>query len=497
MEIWGWEISRKSAPVSPVPLTPKVDGSSVITTGTATSAMAGYYGFSYDIDGEITNETQLVNRYREIASYPDCDTAIEHIVNDAVVVDQSKPPVSLNLDNLDYPKSVKDKIHKEFENILKVTNFNDNCHDIFKRWYIDGRSYYYVYVDPKSPKKGIQAFHYVDNSKIRPVRHITKDKKDTVDVVKDIEDFYIFNDNGLQNASQGIKLSSDSIIDVKSGLIDANSGRVISHLFKAIKPTNQLKMMEDAVVIYRITRAPERRVFYVDVGNMQTAKAEQYVQQIMAKFRNKLVYDPITGEVKDNRNYLSMMEDFWLPRREGGKATEIQTLPAGQGLDSIGDIEYFQKKLYQSLNVPRQRLSAENNFSLGRPTDTSREEVTFAKFVQRLRNNFNSFFKQLLRIQLIATGVIKASEWDTINYGIQIVYQHDNYFEELKRLEVFRENIEILGQVESYKGNYFSKDWIAKNVLKFTEDEWEKMKKEIKTETPQEDEAGEVDMNDL
>lgn len=481
-ELFGWSISRTKPMQTPSPVTPPITGASVVT---APTAAYGYYGYSYDLDGLISNQHQLINRYREIATYPDCDTAIEQIVNEAVIVDQSKPPVSLNVDNVKLSKGLKKKILAEFDNILKLTNFNENCHDIFKRWYIDGRSYFYVVIDEKHPTQGILDVKYIDNLKIREVQKITKENRDGIEVVTNVERYYIFNDNGLQNSTSCFKLSPDTIVDVKSGLVDANSGEVISFLFKAIKPVNQLRMMEDAMVIYRISRAPERRIFYVDVANLQPARAEQYVQDMMNKFRNKLVYDPVTGEIKNNRNYLSMMEDFWLPRREGGRSTEVQTLPGGNNMTSE-DVEWFQKKLYQSMNVPLQRLLPENGFSLGRSNEITREEILFSKFVQRLRNNFNTFFFQLLKLQLIAKRIIRADEWEELRSQLFVEYQHDNYFEELKRNEIFRDRMELAQQADGYKGVYFSKEYIAKNILQFTEPEWEKMKKEMAAEAEEE-----------
>lgn len=487
MELFGYQITKKSQPIPPTPVTPLVDGSSVINS----SRMSGYYGygFNFDIDGTVRNEVQMINRYREIATYPDCDAAIEQIVNEAVIVDQARAPVELNLDQLpeQYNDSIKDCIRTNFEKILSILDFNDNCHDIFKRWYIDGKLYYYVMVDSKAPQKGIVDIKYVDPRKIRKVVEYIRELEDGISVIKDIKEYYIFNDNGLDNAQQGIRVSTDSIIYVKSGLVDAASGEVISHLFKAIKPVNQLKMMEDALVIYRITRAPERRVFYVDVGNLPAQKAEQYVSNIMNKFRNKVVYDAETGEIKNNRNHVSMMEDFWLPRREGGKATEITTLPGGQALDSIADVQYFQNKLYQALNVPKQRLLPDNMFNLGTTAEITREEVLFAKFIQRLRNNFNTLFKEALRLQLICTRVLKASEWDKISNLIHFEYQHDNYFEELKRIEVWNERMSQLQNADSFKGTYFSREWIVKNVLQLGDEEWSEIKDQIATETAEEE----------
>lgn len=488
-EIFGYEISKKKdkAPQAAVvtPVTPRDDGASIVYSSDSGSygAAAGYYGYQFDLDGVVRNESQMINQYRTVACFPEVDGAIEAIVNDAVIIEQGRDPVSLNLDGL--PKQyhpLRDTIREHFDHVLNVLNFNDNCHDIFKRWYIDGRLYYYVMIDPKNPKKGIVDLKYIDPRKIRKVIEYQRENRNGIDVIVGQKSYYIFNDAGLQSAALGVKLSTDSIINVRSGLVDANTGEVISHLFKGIKPANQLKMMEDALVIYRITRAPERRVFYVDVGNLPGLKAEQYVNNVMNKFRNKVVYDAETGEVKNNRNYMSVCEDFFLPRREGGKATEIQTLPGGQSLNELADVEYFQKKLYQSLNVPRLRLLNDNVMSIGNPNEVTREELAFAKFIQRLRNRFNVLFKEALRIQLITTNCIRQSDWEKIRNCIYFEYQHDNYFEELKRIEVFNERMTQLQTADGFKGIYFSKEYIVRNILEMTQEEWEEIQQQMKQE---------------
>lgn len=488
-EIFGYEISKKKdkAPQAAVvtPVTPRDDGASIVYSSDSGSygAAAGYYGYQFDLDGVVRNESQMINQYRTVACFPEVDGAIEAIVSDAVIIEQGRDPVSLNLDGL--PKQyhpLRDTIREHFDHVLNVLNFNDNCHDIFKRWYIDGRLYYYVMIDPKNPKKGIVDLKYIDPRKIRKVIEYQRENRNGIDVIVGQKSYYIFNDAGLQSAALGVKLSTDSIINVRSGLVDANTGEVISHLFKGIKPANQLKMMEDALVIYRITRAPERRVFYVDVGNLPGLKAEQYVNNVMNKFRNKVVYDAETGEVKNNRNYMSVCEDFFLPRREGGKATEIQTLPGGQSLNELADVEYFQKKLYQSLNVPRQRLLNDNVMSIGNPNEVTREELAFAKYIQRLRNRFNVLFKEALRIQLITTNCIRQSDWEKIRNCIYFEYQHDNYFEELKRIEVFNERMTQLQTADGFKGIYFSKEYIVRNILEMTQEEWEEIQQQMKQE---------------
>ena len=493
-EIFGYKITKNKKEQQelakqfiPTPVTPSnTDGSSIVSVGNS-ALMSGYYQYNFDIDGTARNDAQMISQYRACASYPDVDTAIEAIVNEAVIVEQSKKPVELNLDELpDEYSAIKQSINDAFDHILNVLEFNDNCHDIFKRWYIDGKLYYFVVIDPKDPKKGIIDLKYVDPRKIRKVIEYVKENQDGVDVITGQRQYYLFNDQGLTNAQNGLKISTDSIINVRSGLIDANSGEVISYLFKAIKPTNQLKMMEDSLVIYRITRAPERRVFYVDVGNLPGQKAEQYVRNIMNRFRNKVVYDASTGEIKNNRQYLSALEDFWLPRREGGKATEIQTLPSGGNLAQVEDVEYFQRKLYQALGVPRQRLLADNLMSIGNNNEITREEVAFSKFIQRLRNRFNVLFKEALRIQLIATKTIRQSDWEIIRNNIFFEYQHDNYFEEIKRIELFNQRMTQLQTADGFKGVYFSKQYITKNVLDMNEEQWNEIKQQIKDEAIEE-----------
>ncbi len=495
--IFGFEFSRKKknkkddSQKIPKLSTGTSEGSvsSIINTGYSNyyggGVAGGAYAYNFDINGQVFTSSQMLEQYRQTACYPDVDTAIESIVNDAVIVEQGVPPVSLNLDNLDKQfEGIKESILTHFDHVINLLDFNKSGHDIFKRWYIDGRIYYYVNVDTKNPKKGILSLDYIDPLKIRKVVEYVKRKDETtgVEYVADSFEYYLFNDNGLavnDTATSAVRLSTESVINVQSGLVDPKTKETLSYLFKAIKPANQLKMMEDAVVIYRITRAPERRAFYIDVGNLPAGKAEQYVNSIIEKFRNKIVYDATTGEIKNNRQYLSMLEDFFLPRREGGKSTEISVLPSASNLDSIGDIVYFQNKLYQALNVPKNRLNPETVNSIGTSNEVTREEIVFSKFIQRLRNKFNILFQEALRIELLLSNVVSEGDWEIIKDQLFFEYQHDNYFEELKRLEVNSQKYTQLQIVDGYKGVYFSKKYIVNNILGITDQDWETMKEEM------------------
>ena len=480
-QIFGFEIKKKKeekelgSVVSPA----SDDGSTVIS-----SSAASYYGLAIDLEGTVKNENDLIKRYREVAQYPDCDAAIEDIVNEAIVAEDDVPPVALIMDDLKLSESIKTKFRDEFENILKLYKFDAKGHDIFRSWYVDGRLYYHILIDENKVKDGIVELRYIDPRKIRKIKNIKKDKNNKgVEVVSKIDEYYLYNDKGItESATQGVKLSLDSVIYCGSGLLDANSALMMSHLHKAIKPVNQLKMIEDSLVIYRISRAPERRIFYIDVGNLPKMKAEQYVNDIMNKFRNKIVYDAATGEVKDSRKHLSIMEDFWMPRREGGKGTEITTLPGGQNLGDIADINYFQNKLYASLNVPISRLQPSQGFSLGRSTEITRDEIKFNKFVQRLRKKFSELFAEALRIQLITKGIIRVDEWDEIYQDIRFDYQMDNHFSELKNNEIIQQRINALQLIDPYVGRYYSQAFIRKNILMQNEQEIKDIDKEMNAE---------------
>jgi len=484
MQLFGFEIKRKTEQDLPSVVTPSsvADGSTVVNTGVNAG---GYYGMVMDLEGVIKNENDLIRRYREVSQYSDCDGAIEDIVNEAIIADEQKKAVEIVLDEVKVSEPIKKKIREEFGNVLDLLKFEERAHETFRTWYIDGRLYYQILINSDNVKDGIVELRYIDPRKIRRIKNIKKEKQAAtgVEVVKEIEEYYLYNDKGItEQTTQGVKLSLDSVVYVPSGYVDQNSGMMMSYLHKAIKPVNQLKMIEDALVIYRISRAPERRIFYVDVGNLPKLKAEQYVTDIMNKFRNKIVYDATTGETRDDRRHLSMMEDFWMPRREGGKGTEITTLPGGQNLGEIQDIEYFQQKLYHSLNVPISRLQQQQGFSIGRSTEISRDEVKFNKFIVRLRKKFNMLFASALRVQLVAKNIIKPEEWDDIASKIKYDYLEDNHYSELKDAEILGQRVQILQQLDPYVGKYYSQAWIRKNVLRLDDEDIEQIEKEIEEE---------------
>jgi len=486
MDIFGFEIKKKEIKKtgSEVVAPSSDDGSTLITT---LGAAAAYYGMTVDLEGVIKNENDLIRRYREVAQYGDCDNAIEDIVNESIVANSDESPVEIVLDDVKLSTSIKGKISEEFEAILKLYKFNNKGHDIFRSWYVDGRLYYHILLDETNLRNGIQELRYVDPRKIRRIKNIKKGRNDKgVDVVKAIEEFYIYNDKGInENTSQGVKLSIDSVIYCPSGLIDQNSASMLGFLHKAIKPVNQLKMIEDSLVIYRVSRAPERRIFYIDVGNLPKLKAEQYVNDIMNKYRNKIVYDSATGEVRDDRKHLSMMEDFWMPRREGGKGTEITTLEGGQNLGQIEDINYFQNKLYQCLNVPVSRMRPDSNFSLGRSNEITRDEVKFNKFIERLRRKFSALFSEALRVQLIAKQIIRPDEWELIVQDIRFDFQEDNHFAELKEAEIINNRLATLNQIQPFVGTYYSINYVRRHILKQSDDEIDDIDKEIGQEQEQ------------
>jgi hypothetical protein len=473
MQVFGFEIKRKKQPQQVTVVSPSQDdGSTVIS-----SAASGYYAQVMSLEAQIKNENDLIRRYREISQYSDCDSAIDDITNEAIVSEEDTAPVEIVLDDVKLSASIKTKITDEFKQVLSLLKFDQRGHDIFRSWYIDGRLYYQILVDEANTKNGIAELRQVDPRKIRKIKNVQKEKNATgVDIIKGIEEYYLYNDKGIsEGGMQGIKLPLDSIIYTPSGVTDSNSGLMLSYLHKAIKIVNQLKMMEDALVIYRISRAPERRIFYVDVGNLPKQKAEQYVNDIMNKFRNKVVYDATTGEVRDDRKHMSLMEDFWMPRREGGKGTEITTLPGGQTLGQIEDIEYFQDKLYQALNVPASRLKSDSTFNLGRSSEITRDEIKFTKFVQRIRKKFASLFLDTLKIQLVLKGVINIDDWEEISKDIRFDFVKDNHFAEIKDSEIMQARMTLLATMDPFVGKYYSPSYIKKHILRLSEEEIEEI----------------------
>ena len=465
-----------------------------IDDGAVTITQNAHYGTYVDLEGSARNEIELITRYREMSNHPECDMAIDEIVNEAITHTENGEVLKIVLDNLKQPETIKKKITEEFNNIQKMLNFSNLADDLFKRWYIDGRIYYHVVVNEKDPKKGIQELRYIDPRKIRKVREIQKerDPKTGANIIKSLAEYYVYNDRGTTtqtftaNATQGLRIAPEAIINVNSGLMDAKNVFVISYLHKAIKALNQLRMIEDAVVIYRISRAPERRIFYIDVGNLPKGKAEQYIRSIMIQYRNKLVYDASTGEIRDERKHMSMLEDFWLPRREGGKGTEITTLPGGQNLGEMEDVKYFQKKLLNALNVPASRLDTNSGsmMGLGRTTEVTRDEVKFSKFVNRLRNKFAQVFDHALKIQLVLKGVCTTEEYEDFREQIYYDFIKDNNFTEMRDAELLRERVNTATMLDPFIGKYYSAAWVRKNVLQMTDEEIIQMEKEIEEEGP-------------
>ena len=449
---------------------------------------SGFFGSYVDIEGVYKTEFDLIKRYREMALHPECDSAIEDIVNEAIVSDSNDSPVEIELSNLNASDGIKKTIRQEFKNILDLLDFDKKAHEIYRNWYIDGRLYYHKIIDLKNPQDGIQELRYIDAMKMRYVRKQKKNKKAELNKLNplkndpmdydfpELEEFFIYNPkttgtgNPMQTSTNtGIKMTKDSVAYCTSGLVDRNKGSTLSYLHKAIKSLNQLRMIEDSLVIYRLSRAPERRIFYIDVGNLPKMKAEQYLRDVMMRYRNKLVYDANTGEIRDDKKYMAMLEDFWLPRREGGRGTEISTLPGGQNLGEITDIEYFKKKLYRSLNVPPSRMDGEGGFNLGRSSEILRDELKFTKFVGRLRKRFSGMFNDMLRTQLLLKNIITPEDWEIMSEHIQYDFLYDNHFSELKEAELMNERLSLAATAEPYVGKYYSQDYVRRKILRQTD----------------------------
>jgi hypothetical protein len=463
--------------------------------GTSTVAAGAYFGQYVDLDGipKNNNDFDLIRKYREIALHPECDNAIDDIINESISSDLDFAPVNIELSNLEVGDKIKKQVREEFRLILKLLDFDKKCHNIFRRWYIDGRMHYHKMIDFENPKEGIKELRYIDALKIKKVREVVK-KKSTLEEVErgpsgekfdygEVLEYYMYFPHGYKaSQAKGLKIASDAICAVSSGLMDHNRNSVLSFLHKAIKSVNQLRMIEDSLVIYRMSRAPERRIFYIDVGNLPKMKAEQYLKEVMNRYRNKLVYDSNTGEVRDDRKHMSMLEDFWLPRREGGRGTEITTLPGGQNLGELEDVKYFQKKLYKSLNIPLSRLEQESSFTIGRSSEITRDELKFAKFVGRLRKKFSELFHDLLKTQLVLKGIMTLDDWEDLKENIQYDFIFDNHFTELKDNELLTERLNSVGLMEPYIGKYFSAEYVRKQVLHFTDEEIEEMDIQIEKE---------------
>ena len=468
--LFGFQFKRKAIETNKKPVSfaaDNEDGAYEI------SPTGGYFGQYMDVHGDkYKSDKDLIMKYRSVASYPEVDMAIEDICNEAIT-EESGVIAKLNLDNLEQADKVKDLIMEEFERILSLTNFKDTAYDIFRRWYIDGRLFYHVIINENKLDAGIIELRQIDPTKIRKVKETEKQKdpRTGAELIKEVGEYYLYQDDQMTQSGEGLRINTDAIIQVNSGLLNEERNKVVGYLNKALKPINQLSMMEDSLVIYRISRAPERRIFYIDVGNLPKGKAEEYLNNTMNRYRNKIVYDPTTGNLKDEKIHRNIMEDFWLPRREGGRGTEIDTLPGGSNLGEIEDIQYFQQKLYRSLNIPMSRLTEADAFSVGRSSEITRDELKFQKFIDRIRNKFSTLFYEALKRQLILKKIIVPSDWINIREDIVVEYSRDNYYAELKDSEILKERIETVQMMDEYIGTFWSKDWVRRNILKLTDDE--------------------------
>ena len=492
LELFGFRIGKveeeKDSVLSFAP--PEADD------GSLTIAQGGVFGTTVDLEGTAKNESGLVTKYREMTLQPECEKAIDDIVNEAIVGDSKEQSVQIVLDDTELPKNIKDRISEEFESVLSLLKFQTKSYNIFRDWYVDGRLYYHVMIDIKNPRAGIKELRHIDPRKIKKVRAEKQDRQNPNQISQTVlnkkyDEFFIYQPTGIGSNTEGIKIAPDSIAYCHSGVLDNRNYMVLSYIHKAIKPLNQLRMLEDATVIYRLARAPERRIFYIDVGNLPKGKAEQYLRDMMAKHKNKLVYDAETGQIRDDRKFLTMLEDYWLPRREGGRGTEITTLPGGQNLGELDDVLYFRRKLYESLNVPVSRLETENQFQLGRASEITRDELKFSKFISRLRLKFSELFYIILEKQLLLKGTMTKAEWNEVKDKIYFDFLEDNHFAELKDAEIMENRLRILADVDQYAGKYYSDEWIKKNVLRMTEDDIADIQQQIADAEPEDDEDGE------
>lgn len=493
-QFFGFEIRKKqdkpenldafTAPIND-------DGAVIVAAG-------GSYGTYVDLEGSAKTEAELVTKYREMSQHPEVQNAVDDIVNEAITTEEAIDTVRINLDRVQLTPKIKTLLEQEFQEVKKLLDFERQSYDIFKRWYVDGRMYYQAIIDRDAPRAGIRELRYIDPRKIRKVKEVKRKKLPSsagglqAATVQNVEsEYYVYSEKGFKpaagevSATQGLKIARDSVVHVTSGLMDKGNTLVLSYLHQAIKPLNQLRTLEDAVLIYRVSRAPERRIFYIDVGNLPKMKAEQYLRDMMVRHKNRIVYDSATGEIRDDRKFMTMLEDYWLPRREGGRGTEISTLPGGQLTGELNDVQYFQQKLYQSLNVPQARLQPEYTYNPGRSTEISRDEIKFAKFVDRLRTRFNQLFLKTLEKQVILKGITTKEEWDQFSIDISFNYARDNYFAELKDMEIFNQRLNTLQQVDPYVGKYFSSLWVKRNVLRQTDEDIENIEGEMQTDLQQ------------
>ena len=496
-EIFGFKIERKNQGAAnarvPAFTMPENDDGSMMVSG------AGAYGTSLDLDGQYKTEIELILKYREMAQTSDCEIAIDNIINESIVIDDTRNPVDIILDKTNLSDGIKKKVINEFNTVLDLLNFNNFGYDIFRRWYVEGKLYYHIMIDENNPNLGIVELRSLDATKIKKVKQINQ--KDTADPKKkevSVNSMFNYNESGLGNrTSDGILISGDSIAYSTSGLLNPTKTGVLSYLHKAIKPLNQLRMVEDAIVIYRISRAPERRIFYIDVGNLPKLKAEQYIRDIMTRYKNKLVYDSTTGEVKDDRRHQSMLEDYWLPRREGGRGTEITTLPGGENLGQLEDVEYFQKKMYKAMHVPVSRLEADSGFSLGRESEITRDELLFSKFIGKLQTRFSMLFGEILEKQLLLKNIITSEEWSQIKDKVHYKFEKDHYYTEFKQQETMTQRVDLARNMEEYVGNYYSREYFRKNILRQSEEEIRTEDVQIEKEKKEGDFDGDMTIDDV
>lgn len=481
--LFGFRIKKKEEDAIPSFVTPPNED------GATTIASSAFYNQAIDLDGITKNEVELITRYREMSLQPEIETAIEDIVNEAIVRDDDGRNIDIVLDDLNVSDKLKNAIENEFSLVLRLLNYNKMAADIFRRYYVDGRLFYHVIVDLENPKQGIKELRYIDPRKIRKIREVKKkkDEETGIEVIASVNEYYVYNDKMVSGTTatssvQGIKIAVDSIVDINSGIMDARRAVVLSYLHRAIRNLNQLRMIEDASIINKVVRAPQRRIWYIDVGNLPKAKAEQHLHDVMSKYKNKVVYDPESGEIRDSRKHTSILEDVWISRRDNGQSTKVETLPSLDSFDNMDMVEYFQKKLYQSLNVPITRLDPTATFNVGRTNEITRDEIRFAKFIDKLRNKFSELFDQILRIQLVLKGICSAEEWDDYKENIQYDFVKDNNYVELKEAELMQGRLGILGIIDPFAGRYYSKEWIQRNVLRLNDDEIIKLKKEMEVE---------------